>query len=51
MVYNHLSHARVKNFEEFTQGLIKTFDDEGEKKEEITSTLEEPCDNVVTLME
>ena len=44
-------HERVENFAEFTQGLIQTFDGEREKKEEITSPLEEACDNVVPLME
>ena len=46
-----MSHEGVKPFENFIQGLIKTFDDEGAKKEKITSPLEEPCDNDVTLME
>ena len=48
---SHLSHARVETFAEFTQGLIQTFDGERAKKEEITSPLEEACDNTVTLME
>ena len=48
---SHLSHARVKNFAEFTQGLIKTFDGERKKEEKLTPPLEEPCNNVVTLME
>ena len=48
---SHLSHARVKNFVEFTQRLIQTFDGEREKKENATSPLEEACDNAVTLME
>ena len=48
---SHLSHARVKNFAEFTQRLIQTFDGERPKKEEITSPLEEACDNTVPLME
>ena len=49
--YNHLSHARVNNFTDFTQRLIQTFDGERAKKVKITSPLDEACDNVVTLME
>ena len=49
--FSHLSHARVKNFVEFTQRLIKTFDGERTKKGKLTPPLEEPCNNVVTLME
>ena len=48
---SHLSHARVETFAEFTQGLIQTFDGGRAKREEITSPLEEACDNVVTPME
>ena len=48
---SHLSHGRVKSFAEFTQILIQTFDGERTNKEEITSPLEEACDNAVPLME
>ena len=41
----------METFVEFTQGLIQTFDGERAKKVEITSPLEEACDNVVPLME
>ena len=41
----------MKTFAKFIQGLIKTFDDEGANKGNITSPLKEPCDNAVTLME
>ena len=49
--FSHLSHARVKNFAEFTKGLIKTFDGGRTKEEKLTPPLEETCNNVVTLME
>ena len=48
--FSHLSHARVQTFAEFTQGLIQTYG-ERENNEEITSPLEEACDNTVTLIE
>ena len=49
--FSHLSNARVKFFAKFTQRLIKTFDGEGKKEENLTPPLEEPCTNVFTLME
>ena len=41
----------MKNFADFIQGLIKTFDGERAKEEKPTPPPEETCDNVVTLIE
>ena len=46
-----MSHGRERNFANFIQGLVKTFDGERKKEGESTPPLEEPCDNVVTLIE
>ena len=47
---NHLSHARVKNFVEFTQRLIKTFDGGRTKEEKLTPPFEELGDNAISHM-
>ena len=47
---SHLSHKRLKTFSELTQRLIKNFDVEGTKEENLTP-LEELCPKTITLME
>ena len=49
--FNHVRHAKVSSFADFTQRVIKRFDKERSEEEKSSPSLEETCINTITTLE